>query len=132
MAYGITFIAIIHILVALLLIGLVLLQDGKGGGVGGSFGGGSSQTLFGATGAANFLVKATRVLAVVFMLSCIALAVLMSRGTTRSVVDSGPASTSVPAPTPSAADTGAGTNANPSSSTPTPAPSPGAAAPVTK
>ena len=87
MDQGITFLAIIHIFVALLLVTFVLLQDSKGGGMGGAFGGGSSQTIFGATGAVNFLVKVTRVLAVVFMLTCIVLTLLMSRRSGHSVTD---------------------------------------------
>ena len=86
MDHGITLLAIVHICVALLLITFVLLQDSKGG-TGGAFGGGSSQTLFGATGAVNFLVKVTRFLAIVFMCSCIGLAVLLGHRTGHSVTD---------------------------------------------
>src|SRR4051812_18194751 len=89
MEHGITLLAIIHICVALLLITFVLLQDSKGG-MGGAFGGGSSQTLFGATGAVNFLVKVTRILAIVFMCSCIGLAVLMAQRSGHSVTDTMP------------------------------------------
>src|SRR3954469_12698134 len=96
MEHGITLIAIVHICVALLLITIVLLQDSKGGGMGGAFGGGSSQTLFGATGAANFLVKLTRGLAVVFMLTCLGLTLFAGRRNTHSVVDSLPAGSAQP------------------------------------
>ena len=80
--------AIFHILVALLLIFFVLVQDTKGGAMGGMLGGGSgSNTLFGATGAASFLVKLTRWLAVVFAVTCIMLSI-QSTNKTKSVTDS--------------------------------------------
>lgn len=91
MSHGITLIAVIHIVIAFFLVVFVLLQDGKGGGVGGSFGGGSSQTIFGATGAANFLVKLTRGLAVCFMITCLGLTILLSRDSNKSVIDALPA-----------------------------------------
>ncbi|HET7771933.1 MAG TPA: preprotein translocase subunit SecG [Chloroflexota bacterium] len=53
-------------MVALAIIGLVLLQHGKGADMGSGFGGGSSSSLFGATGSANFLSRATAVLATIF------------------------------------------------------------------
>lgn len=86
----ITLLSVVHLVVAAVLILVVIIQDGKGGGFGSSFGGGS-QTLFGAGGSANILVKITRVLAVVFMVSCITLAVMVSTGSKKSVVDELPA-----------------------------------------
>ena len=65
-----------HVLVALVIIGLVLLQHGKGADMGSGFGGGSSSSLFGATGSANFLSRATAVLATVFFLTSLGLAYL--------------------------------------------------------
>lgn len=65
---------IVHVLVALTIIGLVLLQHGKGADMGSGFGGGASSSLFGATGSANFLSRATAVLATVFFLLSLALA----------------------------------------------------------
>ena len=53
---------------------IVLLQTGKGADMGAAFGGGSSQTLFGSTGASTFLSKATTVAAIVFMLTSLSLA----------------------------------------------------------
>ena len=53
---------------------IVLLQTGKGADMGAAFGGGSSQTLFGSTGASTFLSKATTIVAVVFMLTSLGLA----------------------------------------------------------
>ena len=65
---------VVHVLTALGLIGLVLIQHGKGADAGASFGGGASQTVFGSAGAANFLTRATAILAAVFMLTSLALA----------------------------------------------------------
>jgi preprotein translocase subunit SecG len=74
-----TFVLIIHILVCFSLIGVVLLQSGKGAELGAAFGG-SSQTIFGSRGAATFLNKMTTVIAVVFMLTSLSLAVLTIKG----------------------------------------------------
>ena len=65
---------IIHIVVCIALIMIVLLQTGKGADMGAAFGGGSSQTLFGSTGASTFLSKATTGAAIVFMVTSLALA----------------------------------------------------------
>ena len=67
-------IIVVHILVALAIIGLVLLQHGKGADMGSGFGGGASSSLFGATGSANFLSRTTAVLATIFFLSSLGLA----------------------------------------------------------
>src|SRR5258708_1762455 len=71
-----TVILVMHVLVALAVIGLVLLQHGKGADMGSGFGGGSSGSLFGASGSANFLSRATAVLATVFFLTSLGLAYL--------------------------------------------------------
>ncbi|MFN3714679.1 MAG: preprotein translocase subunit SecG [Alcanivoracaceae bacterium] len=65
---------VVHVLTALGLIGLVLIQHGKGADAGASFGGGGSQSFFGSAGAANFLTRTTAILAAVFMLTSLALA----------------------------------------------------------
>ena len=65
----------IHILVCLSLIGIVLIQGGKGAEVGAAFGAGSSGTIFGATGGQSFLSKLTTGAAVIFMLTSLALAI---------------------------------------------------------
>jgi preprotein translocase subunit SecG len=70
------FIIVLHVLVALGIIGLVLLQHGKGADMGSGFGGGASSSLFGATGSANFLSRATAVLATVFFVLSLVLAYL--------------------------------------------------------
>jgi preprotein translocase subunit SecG len=66
----------VHVLIALGIIGLVLLQHGKGADMGSGFGGGASGSLFGATGSANFLSRATAVLATLFFLTSLGLAYL--------------------------------------------------------
>jgi len=66
----------LHVLIALAIIGLVLLQHGKGADMGSGFGSGSSGSLFGATGSANFLSRATAVLATIFFLTSLGLAYL--------------------------------------------------------
>jgi preprotein translocase subunit SecG len=58
-----TIVIVLHVLIALAIIGLVLLQHGKGADMGSGFGGGASGSLFGATGSANFLSRATAILA---------------------------------------------------------------------
>ena len=77
---------IIHVIVCLALIMIVLLQTGKGADMGAAFGGGSSQTLFGSTGASTFLSKATTVAAVVFMLTALALAYISTHKTESSIM----------------------------------------------
>jgi preprotein translocase subunit SecG len=70
---------IVHVVVALGIIGLVLLQHGKGADMGSGFGGGASGSLFGATGSANFLSRATAVLAALFFALSLALAYVATR-----------------------------------------------------
>jgi preprotein translocase subunit SecG len=67
---------VLHVLVALAIIGLVLLQHGKGADMGSGFGGGASGSLFGATGSANFLSRVTAVLATLFFVFSLGLAYL--------------------------------------------------------
>ena len=70
----------LQIVSALVMIGLVLVQHGKGADMGASFGGGSSGSLFGATGSANFLSRSTAVCATVFFVCTLGLALLASKG----------------------------------------------------
>jgi preprotein translocase subunit SecG len=79
-------ITIIHIFVAIALIMIVLLQTGKGADMGLAFGGGSSQTLFGTTGASTFLSKATTVIAVVFMLTTFSLTIMWGKRNDSSIM----------------------------------------------
>ncbi|MCE3274108.1 preprotein translocase subunit SecG [Ramlibacter sp.] len=69
-----TIVLAVQILTALAMIGLILLQHGKGADMGAAFGGGASGSLFGATGSANFLSRTTAVLAAVFFVCTLALA----------------------------------------------------------
>lgn len=68
-----TVLLIVLVCVAIALIGLVLIQHGKGADAGASFGGGASQTVFGSAGSGNFLTKSTWSLGVVFFVCCLAL-----------------------------------------------------------
>src|SRR6266508_4329952 len=69
---------VLHVLVAAAICGFVLLQHGKGADMGAAFGSGSSGSLFGAAGSANFLSRTTAVLAAVFFASSLGLTYLMS------------------------------------------------------
>jgi preprotein translocase subunit SecG len=69
---------VLHIIVCSFLVLVVLLQAGKGGGVGIAFGGGGSQTVFGSSGAGNFLTKITAICATIFFVNSLALAYLSS------------------------------------------------------
>jgi preprotein translocase subunit SecG len=74
-----TFIDIIHVFVCMVLIGVVLLQQGKGGGMGAAFGGATTQ-VFGGRGAGNILTRVTAISAGIFMLTSVSLAYLSSSG----------------------------------------------------
>ncbi len=94
-----TVVVVIHIVVCLALISIVLLQHGKGAGIGAAFGG-SSQTVFGSTGAAPFLAKLTAAVAIIFMLTSLTLTFL-GRQQETSVMEklpNKPAAQQVPAP----------------------------------
>ena len=70
-----TIIIIVHVIAAIAIVGLVLLQQGKGADAGASFGAGASQTVFGASGSGNFLVRATTISAVIFFVTSLSLAI---------------------------------------------------------
>lgn len=103
MNYFFSIILLVHVLSALGVIGLVLVQHGKGADMGAAFGSGASGSLFGATGSANFLSRTTAVLAVVFFLTSLSLAYLASSkpktsgSVMQDTVQSQPASTPAPA-----------------------------------
>jgi len=104
-----TFITLTHIIVALILIALVLVQDSKSGSVGGAFGGGGSNSVLGATGATSLAQKITRWTAVVFAGTSIALSVFATRSH-KSIMDgalpaSPPAAQTAPATAPTAPET---------------------------
>jgi preprotein translocase subunit SecG len=118
------FILVFHVLIGAAVVGLVLLQHGKGADMGAAFGSGSAGSLFGASGSANFLSRATGILATVFFLTSLGLTYLGStRAVPKGVIERAPAPaqeqkpapasipptvppTSVPVPTPSAPDAG--------------------------
>jgi len=82
-------VTIIHVIACLFLIGVVLLQQGKGADMGAVFGG-SSSTIFGSSGAGNFLTRLTTVMAVVFMLTSLTLTYSTSRRLGSTVFDTAP------------------------------------------
>ncbi len=77
-----TFVLVIHIILAVLMIVLILVQHGKGADAGASFGGGGAATVFGASGSANFLTRLTAVLTALFFITSLSLAVFAKRQTT--------------------------------------------------
>ncbi len=93
-----TLLLVLHVIAALGIIGLVLLQHGKGADMGAAFGGGASGSLFGATGSANFLSRATAVLATVFFITSLSLTWYYShKGTAKGVMATQPAAPAAPA-----------------------------------
>ena len=113
----------LHWIVSLILILVVLLQTGKRADLAGAFGGGGSQTAFGARGAATFLSKATTISAVVFMLTSLMLSMLSSPSSDggKSVLDSVPAPASTaPAPSPDTAPPPPAQPPNPGPTSPPP------------
>ncbi|HZP44946.1 MAG TPA: preprotein translocase subunit SecG [Candidatus Binataceae bacterium] len=99
----------VHILVCITLVGVVLLQQGRGADVGAVFGG-SSQTVFGASGAGNLLTKTTWALAIVFFSTSLFLAYTSARRTNGSIFEG--RRLRVPVSAPAKATTGA-TSSNP-------------------
>lgn len=88
-----TLVAVVHIIVAILLVSLVLIQDSKGGGALGIGDSGGSKSLLGATGAQTLAARMTRWAGVLFAITCVTLT-LMTANRTKSVLD-----TALPAPT---------------------------------
>lgn len=127
MQFWMTLTLAVQILSALTMIGLVLIQHGKGADMGASFGSGASGSLFGATGSANFLSRSTAVLATVFFVCTLALAYMSNSNSGRpeaagaSVLDrpapgaSAPATGAIPAAAPGAIPTPAQVPAAPAS-----------------
>ena len=101
------FLIVIHVMVCFLMVGGILLQSGKGAEIGASFGG-SSQTVFGSRGPANFLSKFTVVVAAIFMLTSLSLAILAKERTFSSTVidlnkkETSPPASEIPVTTPAA------------------------------
>jgi preprotein translocase subunit SecG len=119
-----SFLLVVHLIVAAVVCGLVLLQHGKGADMGAAFGSGSSGSLFGSAGSANFLSRTTAVLAAVFFLSSLGLTYLgamhapakdmMEQGVMGNLPKSDAPPVQTPAPVPG---------------TPAPAPAPASGAP---
>ncbi|MDR1275596.1 MAG: preprotein translocase subunit SecG [Candidatus Accumulibacter sp.] len=104
-------ILLVHVISAAAIVGLVLVQHGKGADMGAAFGGGASGSLFGATGSANFLSRSTAVLAVVFFATSLTLAYSASNQTKSfgSIMDAAVQSLPAPDSTPAGTDQKAGT-----------------------
>jgi preprotein translocase subunit SecG len=96
-----TILVVIQVLAAVAVIGLVLLQHGKGADAGAAFGSGASGTVFGARGSANFLSRATAICAAVFFLASLSLAyVVQGRKAPDSVMDGAAPAAQAPAVVP--------------------------------
>lgn len=98
-----TVFVVVQVVLAVSLIGLILVQHGKGADAGAAFGSGASGTVFGSRGSATFLSRSTGVLATLFFITSLALAVMVARGTSerQSIVDgaeSAPLTPAVQAP----------------------------------
>lgn len=126
-----TVLTILHVLVAFVMIGVIMLQSGKGAEIGAAFGG-SSQTVFGSRGAGTLLSKVTAVAATVFFVTSMTLAILSKQRTYSSTIgldkpSGAPAATApppgVPTPTQPMTDQHQTHDANaPTPATPAPAP----------
>ena len=104
-----TLIVIVHVFICFLMIGAILLQSGKGAEIGAAFGG-SSQTVFGSRGPANFLSKLTVAVAAVFMVTSLTLAILAKQQNFSStVIDLNKKSESAAPATPTQPTTESGT-----------------------
>ncbi|MCU4345413.1 preprotein translocase subunit SecG [Acinetobacter pittii] len=77
-----SFVLIVHIILAVLMIALILVQHGKGADAGASFGGGGAATVFGASGSGNFLTRLTAILTALFFVTSLTLAVFAKKQTT--------------------------------------------------
>ncbi|WP_029363012.1 MULTISPECIES: preprotein translocase subunit SecG [Herbaspirillum] len=110
-----TVIVVVQVLAALTIIGLVLLQHGKGADMGAAFGSGASGSLFGATGSSNFLSKSTGIAAAIFFAATLALAFVGNHHVSQSggVMDNLPAPAAAIPATPAASGAPAAAPANP-------------------
>jgi preprotein translocase subunit SecG len=121
-------VTVIHIVACLFLIGVVLLQQGKGADMGAVFGG-SSSTIFGSGGAGNFLTRLTTIMAVVFMLTSLTLTYTGARRMGSTVFDSAPLPEAPPLEIP-AQPQGKPVGVEPQAQAPAPAPAEEQAAPA--
>ena len=119
---------ILHVMVSLFLIGVVLIQSGKGAEIGASFGSASSQTIFGGRGPGSFLGKLTTICAIVFMITSFSLAFIGKKGISSSVIQKNtgaPATSTSAAPaTPAEPTAPPAQSASPAASAPSATPSP--------
>ena len=96
-----TIVWVVHLITAAVLIGLVLMQHGKGADMGAAFGSGSAGSVFGSSGSANFLSRSTAVTVVIFFITSLALTYLYANPTTpQGVMDRQEATTAEPAVAP--------------------------------
>jgi len=79
----------VHVIAAVAITGLVLIQQGKGADMGASFGSGASQTLFGSSGSGNVLTRSTSIMAIVFFITSLGLAVIARQQADMGIQDSG-------------------------------------------
>lgn len=94
-----TILTVVHLFLAIGLVGLVLMQHGKGADAGAAFGSGASATVFGSQGSANFLSRATAIMAALFFITSLWLAYYAMQATeTVSLMDSVPVAPAAPAP----------------------------------
>lgn len=121
-----TLLLVVHILIAFVLMVVVLMQSGKGGGLGAGFGGGGANTLFGSSGGSNFFTKLTMCLAAAFMVTSLGLTYARGRSLRTSIFDQTGSPTTTSAPGVPANQQGASNEAPPSQPTGTPPAQPGA------
>ncbi|MDM1269907.1 preprotein translocase subunit SecG [Acinetobacter indicus] len=101
-----TFVLVVHIILAVLMIVLILVQHGKGADAGASFGGGGAATVFGASGSGNFMTRLTGILTALFFITSLTLAVFAKQQTTDAYsLKSIPATTTTPATLPDSSPT---------------------------
>jgi preprotein translocase subunit SecG len=91
------FLVVLHVLISLFLILVVLLQQGKGADLAGAFGGGGSQTAFGARGATTLLHKLTTAFFILFVITSLSLAILQARPRSSVMSGSAPSAPAAPA-----------------------------------
>src|SRR5438093_12911182 len=118
-----TALIILHVLVAFIMVGVILLQSGKGAEIGAAFGG-SSQTIFGARGASTFLGKLTAVTATIFMLTSLSLAIMSKQRNYSSTIGLDKPPASAPAAPSPASDLPAPLQSSPAPPPPPPPPAP--------
>lgn len=85
-----TFLLVCHILISVSIVIAVLLQSGKGGGLGAGFGGGGANTLFGSSGGSNFFTKLTMGLAFAFFITSLSLTAIRTKSMKSSIFDQSP------------------------------------------